>query len=393
MHLLQLTALVPPEIAAGLSNGTLTRWGTVIRRAAGQPGGGQVVKHLKEFIPRNLLKSGAQVLGQPPMLPAEAAQLLQLSQVAAAASVLNLGVSVVGFAVMNHKLNRLQASVDAVSVALGDFREDAIERLERIEHRLVEIEYLQCLGLSKLHEVLAVLRDLRHDLFADKASVVGSRLREMGEPALTVDLRDVRRDLERVRIWLEQTITVPGSADPAWADVLMRYRLWVIASVAEVAALRRLGAAADAAALATSMASVSRTWTRGWAASLLPESEFGGVFLVQSAPLRERISIEVAPRLARLQLGEDLPRPDLFRRLDDSALLVAAARRRLPDGFAERAALAARTLDFVAETSERVESFAVEMDQCRQRRIGFGDWEGRTGSGQSPELQFLEMPA
>ena len=59
----QVYLLVPQHIHAGLSNGTLVRDAAGIIRKAPGPGGGQVVAHLKEITPHEILQSQSMLPG------------------------------------------------------------------------------------------------------------------------------------------------------------------------------------------------------------------------------------------------------------------------------------------------------------------------------------------
>src|SRR5437763_578572 len=92
---------VPSAIQRGLATGLYERWGGVVRVAAGRPNGGEVVTHLREVGRLGDSATHSFRFQPPPPLAAS----LQMTQVAAAAGVLNLGVSAVGFALTLSKLN------------------------------------------------------------------------------------------------------------------------------------------------------------------------------------------------------------------------------------------------------------------------------------------------
>jgi hypothetical protein len=85
MNTVNATFVISEEIAEGLRNGTLERVGGVIR----EPQTKQVVAWLRETTPN-------------------ASQMSTLLQLGSVVSVLNLGVSVMGFAVINKRLNELE---------------------------------------------------------------------------------------------------------------------------------------------------------------------------------------------------------------------------------------------------------------------------------------------
>ena len=111
-------------LVEGLVSGTLRRFGGVVRDARS----GRIVRHLLESPAlseestrasvskalETLARSGTEstralknVTGTISSMQGTLSSVLQLSQIAAGASVLNLGVSVVGFAYMGYKLHKI----------------------------------------------------------------------------------------------------------------------------------------------------------------------------------------------------------------------------------------------------------------------------------------------
>ncbi|QLE59902.1 hypothetical protein [Nostoc sp. TCL26-01] len=139
--LIDTTLLVNnPDIIKGLLDGSMKRYGSVIRWAAGTENAGQIVRHLVEAPGvTNTVISGAKVIGEGvnyyKLLGIEKtlSSVMGLSQVAAGASVLNLGVSILGFAYMGYKLHQIQKQ-------LGHIQQSMEEGFDRMEASLYRIE-------------------------------------------------------------------------------------------------------------------------------------------------------------------------------------------------------------------------------------------------------------
>lgn len=119
MGKLQVLFETPRQILQGLASGEMVRRGGVIQWAAGSEKG-QVVAWLKEV-------GGLERLSPAEIPSALAQQIQQLrfaSHAALAGQVLNLGVSVMGFAILNAKLNALDRKVEAVLQGLNRLSED-----------------------------------------------------------------------------------------------------------------------------------------------------------------------------------------------------------------------------------------------------------------------------
>ncbi len=148
----------------GLVTGSLKRFGGVVRDASN----GQIVKHLLEA------PGTSEVLMKAPMpnllggvstivdavghgatihklnaVQQTLSSVLQVSQVAAAASVLNLGVSAVGFAYMGYKLNQLQKSMSAMQERMNAGFDRVDAKLEAVAGQL---NYLLLLAEANANE-------------------------------------------------------------------------------------------------------------------------------------------------------------------------------------------------------------------------------------------------
>ncbi|BAY21185.1 hypothetical protein NIES2100_09340 [Calothrix sp. NIES-2100] len=127
-------------IIKGLLDGSMKRYGSVIRWAAGTENAGQIIRHLVEAPGvTDKVISGAKVIGEGvnyyKLLGIEQSlsSVMGLSQIAAGASVLNLGVSILGFAYMGYKLHQIQKQ-------LGHLQQSMEEGFDRIEASLYRIE-------------------------------------------------------------------------------------------------------------------------------------------------------------------------------------------------------------------------------------------------------------
>ena len=147
--LIDTTLLVHnPEIIKGLLDGSMTRYGSVIRWAAGNANGGQIVRHLAETpgltsklmtLPFSPILGGIDVIGHGLTyhklmgIEKTLSSVMGLTQIAAGASVLNLGVSVAGFAYMGYKLHQIQKT-------LGNIQQSMEAGFNRVEAGLDRIE-------------------------------------------------------------------------------------------------------------------------------------------------------------------------------------------------------------------------------------------------------------
>lgn len=145
---------IPEHLLSGVSSGQLEVLGSIIRSTST----GKVVAHLQEAAPlANLLaRSPLDLVTAPLDLAAQAIQIGQNEQIKAGISALrelqtaglvlnaaSIGISVAGFAMLNRKIDALQADIGAVHSALDgiDSKLDALceERWERDRQSLMTL--------------------------------------------------------------------------------------------------------------------------------------------------------------------------------------------------------------------------------------------------------------
>ena len=146
-----------PEIIQGLLDGSMTRYGSVIRYSKCTEKAGQIISHLAETpgLTNKLINAGfsptlggvdviSQGLNYHKLMGIEKSlsSVMGLTQIAAGASVLNLGASIAGFAYMGYKLHQMQNSLNNLQQFVE--KEFAIvkERLDIISGQLAYLYLL-----------------------------------------------------------------------------------------------------------------------------------------------------------------------------------------------------------------------------------------------------------
>ena len=130
-------------IGEGLLDGTLRRHGGVIRHAAGRPEGGRIVAHLQDMGMdpfQELVQTGRPPAVNPPM---ELGQLLELQSLTAVTSMVNLGVSVAGFAYTAYQLHKVREGIDTLQRLTDRGFKQMDARLDDVARRLEELYILQ----------------------------------------------------------------------------------------------------------------------------------------------------------------------------------------------------------------------------------------------------------
>lgn len=374
-----MTYLVEPllyelrdPIIKGLTSGELWRDGGGIRVAKGYPGAGQFVGHMRELMPGTLAGAPGAV-----QLPHALGALLQITNVAAAASVLNLGVSAVGFAVVARKLDRLQASVDQVLSKQDALHGEVIQGFADVQASLVELRFLALEGRELLSEAVALVREVRRDIFDGYVARIQMEAHAIHRQAPSdAAFEQARRTFDEARRWFQNDLDrAMGNPEPRnLLDALVRYRAWCTAVMLELEVLRRMRARRESAELARASGAKSRAFAIAWGKRLVPPEEYGGVFRFGHSRF-ESLPEEVLLRLFELQEGTRSPE-NRFARTTDAAHALAERANALPADWFARQEAGARVLDFLEETTARLESVAAELEHCDRLRLNYDEWEG-----------------
>lgn len=373
---------IPPAIERCLRSGKCTRWGGLIRLAPGQPDGGAIVAHLKEV--------GPSVSTRMPGLPTGApAKLLSLGHVAAAASVLNLGVSVAGFAIMNAKLNALQRSISDVESYLRDMEWRVSGRLDHIDRSLVELHAMAALGLDALDEGLEHAQAIEYRKLHELAAMVMTQLEYLtrGAPA---GLESARQAVTQVRLTLRAELAGPPRSHRRWPLALFAFRIWLQAVMVESVVLRMSGETRTAVERMAEAARLARQEVSRWREVLFPE-ELGGVFALGHSAFDGRVPEEMQVRLARAQLEEPIGSVEQRERQAQAAERVARGLPGFSDDWQPRLLTGGSVLDMLEELTERTEAREWELRELYARRIAFDAWEGAAVPSERPMLQIVTM--
>jgi hypothetical protein len=371
-------------VAARWAAGQVVRHGGVLRVAKGLPGAGRIVAHLREVPGAEGIGDVIKTIGgmidtatKNQITQAQFNALAGLTKVAAAASVVNLGVSVAGFALVMHKLGKLQDQVSGLE-RLVNARLDGVDaKLDAISQQLVELRYVQACHGDMLGEALRHLQRLHTDRSLEHIAAMKAESELLSRDATPTPTRieSAERTFRTARHFFAMSLSTHGLRrdNPAdWPELLLRYRAWCIAVVADVTLHRRVGRLADAAQIAKASAEMARGWVHGWGATLLPPAEYGGAWRFGHRRFAE-LPREVMHRLVRLQTGE------MPQYVDPQELLASAQLSQnapdLDEGWWRRELGIAEVLDFSEETTARLESLAAEMIWCAEQGLTWAEWE------------------
>lgn len=191
---------VPQAFAAGISNGTLTRIGTLIKDS----GTGKIVAHVQEtglgqqllgqfvgspFSPLRLVDTASSVYSNVQLSQlrkmVEGLQMLQYANLGVAMA--GIGVSVVGFAIVNKRLKGIEQSIAQLTERMDKHFQDLFERQLRYELSRIR-------GIFERIDIASNLSTSWAELTTTSASLTESSalLRGEIEYRLTLDSFDER---------------------------------------------------------------------------------------------------------------------------------------------------------------------------------------------------------
>ena len=376
-------------IVKGLLDGSLKRFGSVIRQTAT----GQIVRHLAESpsltnrlktLPLSPVLGGASlvtdVIGHGTTIHKLSqvqqmlSSVLQVTQIAAGASVLNLGVSIAGFAYMGYKLNQIQNSLDNVQKSMEAGFNRIEECLGNLSGQLAYLHLLvehsrqeqQRLGkaISELHRAVLIkeMADLRAEIL--------DRSRCPDSPA-----RDALKVASRVRMVLSdqamQATPELNAQTMLLTDVAIQG--WAIATATEAYLLLETGQIHDAQELLAFEVPRFQGNTVQWADALLADEQpqLATAYRFATHRFKQHIGSERIERIAYISsVDNSLSKDKIRRRKNDAELeFEMFYSSQLDEKWTHRQIAVAEYLDALSELSARLETLQAFADLCESRGV------------------------
>lgn len=378
-----------PQIIQGLLDGTLTRFGGVIR----ETGTGQIVKHLVESpeltkkligLAPNPIAGGAALVGDAighgitihklNQVQQTLSSVLQVSQIAAGASVLNLGVSLIGFAYMGYKLHQMQKSINTLQHTM----EAGFDRIDnRLDQLAGQLAYIQLLveenrqGQQQLGQAIAELhRAVLIKELADLQAELLNRDRYPDSP-----IQPIIKVASRVRMVLaHQVIHATPSLD-AQTMLLVDVALqgWAASTATEAYLLLEEGLCREACQLMENELPQFQLVSRRWADTLIQSDRpyLATAYRFSAPRFEEFIEPERVKRILAISpADQQLSERQIRRRQDDVVVEFEMSHNaNLSDQWTHQQLAVAEYLDFLSELSARLESLKFFSEWCDRRGL------------------------
>ncbi|CAD5937777.1 MULTISPECIES: hypothetical protein [Planktothrix] len=414
--LIDTTLLVKnPEIINGLLDGSMTRYGSVIRWAAGNANGGQIVRHLAETpgltsklmtVPFSPILGGVDIIGHGLTyhklmgIEKTLSSVMGLTQIAAGASVLNLGVSIAGFAYMGYKLHQIQNTLGNIqqSMEAGFNRiEDDLNRIEKnlsagfihLDKRFDQVDK----GLDIISEQLAYLYLLVEDS-RQKQKSLAKAISHLHQAMLIKEIAALKAQLDdrsrfpdesprsaiktasRVRLFLSnQAIQATPELD---AEIMLNADVsiqgWAVATATEANLLLEIGKHQEAKELLAVEIPQFKQVAERWGQALInnENSYLSTAYRFSNSRFNNHITPERVERITKISISDRALSPDQIRSKKtniDVEFDMSYSATKFDLAWTYRQIAIAEYLDTLSELSARLESLEYFADLCESKGV------------------------
>lgn len=301
--------------------------------------------------------------------------ILQVSQIAAAASVLNLGVSIAGFAYMGHKLNQIQKSLGDVQELIETGFKNLESKLDRMSVQLSYLFLLAQESNESQKRLEYALQEVHRLLLVQTLAKMNAAIQDyvmFGDQTI----RDNIRIAEEVRsILLDQATRVEASLNPkALLIADLSINGWMIALIAKAQLLVKIGRYDDAIQLLTDDTNRFKQVVQQWAKTLIIDnypSKLATAYRFAVPRLSKHISPERLKRIIRISSNDRNIGEMRLHRIINEAQVELSLKRYANLGLSwdyEQVAIA-EYLDGMSEILARLESYCLYLKECKKRGI------------------------
>ena len=414
--LIDTTLLVHnPEIIKGLLDGSMTRYGSVIRWAAGNANGGQIVRHLAETpgltsklmtVPFSPILGGVDVIGHGLTyhklmgIEKTLSSVMGLTQIAAGASVLNLGVSIAGFAYMGYKLHQIQNT-------LGNIQQSMEAGFERIEADLNRIEKNLSAGfihldqrLNRVDERLDIISGQLAYLYLlvedsrEKQKSLSKAISHLHQAMLIKEIADLKAQLDdrsrfpdesprsaiktasRVRLFLSnQAIQATPELD---AEIMLNADVsiqgWAVATATEANLLLEIGKHQEAKELLAIEVPQFKQVAERWGQALINNENtyLSTAYRFSNSRFNNHITPERVERITKISISDRALSPDQIRSKKtniDVEFDMFYSDTKFDLAWTYRQIAIAEYLDTLSELLARLESLEYFADLCESKGV------------------------
>lgn len=378
-----------PAIIQGLISGTLTRHGGVIRETAT----GQIVRHLVESpaLTNNLMTFAANpLLGAASVVTDVAGHgitihklnqvqqmltpILGLSQIAAGASVLNVGISAVGFAYMGYKLNQIQTSLGKMHQLMEAGFNHIDDRLDALSGQLAYLHLLVQENRQGQIQLADAINQLHRTILIKEIAELRAELIDKDRFPNT-SIQSALKVASKVRmIMSDQVLQIMPELEPQkmlLADVATQG--WAVATATEAYLLLEVGMFEEAEELVSLEVPRFKQNAEQWTDKLLKieRPELNTAYRFTAPLFKQHISQERVKRIANVSSGDrNLSLEKKQEKQDDIAVeFQMSYASQLDRHWVYQQVAIAEYLDTFSELSARLETLQDFTTLCQKTGV------------------------
>lgn len=356
-----------PRIVQGLLDGSLTRHGSVIRWSKGTEKGGQIVKHLSE-VPDIPGTNPSNLIGK------QLSSMMGLTQIAAGASVLNLGVSILGFAYMGYKLHQIQKALGNIQETLTTGFNNVNRRLDQMSGQLTYLCLLTETSLEQQEKLAQAISNLHRTTLMKEIADLGAELEDR-KRFPDHSPQQALKTSSRVRLFLSsQAIQATPELD---AELMLNTDVsiqgWAVATATEAHLLLEMGKNTEAKHLIAEEFPKFEKVAQRWTDQLIDdENQYLATAYRFTAPrFQEYITTERVGRILQLSSRDQNLSEDQidWRKKEIAVEFEMSYRDRYDQNWLDRQLAMAEYLDGLSELSARLEGIGSFAQLCEQENV------------------------
>jgi hypothetical protein len=305
--------------------------------------------------------------------------LLQINQIASAASVLNLGVSIAGFAYMTYKFEQVQTALDKVQKSLDTGFNRIDERFDILSGQLVYIYLLLEENRNKQQQISNRISEVYRALLVDKTSELGGVILNLDRNQNRYNDNFVQNAIgisSTVRLFLsDQAMRVQPvleAQEMLITDVAIQG--WVVATVTEAYLLLENGQIDDARNLLAQEVLKFKNIAVNWADVLLANkhSQIATVYRFATPQFKKHILPERVDRIAYISsVDKSLSKEKIEQKTSKAKVefKMFYARKEFDERWIRQQIAVAEYLDGLSELLARLESLQAFADLCKSKGV------------------------
>ncbi len=300
--------------------------------------------------------------------------VLQVSQIAAGASVLNLGVSIAGFVYMGYKLNQIQSSLGKIQQSIEAGFSNIEDRLDKISGQLAYLHLLIVDNSQKQQNLSQAISNLQRTIFIKEISDLAAEILNFN---LFPDLskkEDLIKVASGLRLFLSNQIIQIAPEDES--EILLNTDLsiqgWAVATAVEANLMLEIGKIKEAKKLLDIEINNFKEVVLRWANKLLDDenSQLSTAYRFTAPCFGKHISLERIERIISISEKDISLSPDKIRNKKNEVYVESQMDSKMSDKYWQYRQIAiAEYLDTLSELYARLDSLRSFADLCESQNV------------------------